>query len=143
MRFFSQNLIPISRRVLTLASLSLLVAACATAQAAEPPKNVAPTVDIDVEDRGADKQVHVAHFSLVLSDSGALLDANDGDARYAIEVHAGSNARLGIKVKRDRPSKGRDLEVTSTIANEKGPRVVIAKIERVDGQNTSVVAQIR
>lgn len=54
-------------------------AAChAAAHAADPPRAVSPTMDVEVEDRGSDKSVHTARFSLGLVNGNADVKSSDG-----------------------------------------------------------------
>jgi hypothetical protein len=134
----------ISRKlaVLALTAAALGPVACHTsAHAADAPKAMSPTVDVEIEDRAADKSLHTARFSLSIIDGRAQLSTNDGDAKYEIGV-ASHDPQFSLVVKRAQPAAG-GLDLTSAIPQHAGPRVLVAKIDRADGHVTSVVAQVR
>ena len=141
MRFVSHTL-----ALLVLASVSLgPFAACHAHAAPEAPRALTPTIDIDVEDRGADKTSHVAHFSMSILDGKALLTARDGEARYEIDARGlvATDPSFTIKLKRSEPKNSGDFDIIAGIPQKAGGRVLVAKIDRVDGQVTSVIAQVR
>lgn len=141
MRFVSQKL-----ALLVLASVSLgPFAACHALAAPDAPRALTPTIDIDVEDRRPDKTSHVAHFSMSILDGKALMTARDGDAHYEIDTRALPNTdpSFTIKLKRSAPMNAGDFDLIAAIPQKAGARVLVAKIDRVDGQMTSVVAQVR
>jgi hypothetical protein len=127
-----------------------VVVACAVAsfaachaRAADAPRTVTPSIDLEIEDRGSDKASHVARFSLSLADGRGSLNASDGDARYAIEAKALSTTEPRLVLKLDRHTHaGGDVAVDASIPQRAGPRVLIAKIDRADGSSTSIVAQV-
>lgn len=134
-----------------LAHLALFAAigpfvACHVARAAEPPKTVSPTVDIEVEDRGPDKTAHVAKFSLSVVDGRAGLKSRDGDLVYDLGVHVSSGAETphySLVVKRADRGAGADIDLVSALPQHAGPRVLVGRIERADGRLTTVAAQVR
>lgn len=116
--------------------------ACHSAQAADTPHTVTPTIDIDFEDRAADKTSHVAHVSITVVDGFAQLTMRDGSAHYAIEAKA-HDPQLLVKLKRSGNESEADLNVESALPARSGPRVLLAKVERADGKTTVVTAQVR
>jgi hypothetical protein len=140
MRFAFQKL-----ALLSLAAVALVPSACHTAHAADAPKPITPTVDVEVEDRAPDKSFHVARFTLSMIDGRAQLLSHDGEAKYDIGVHTQntSDPHFSLVLKRAEPGRGGDLDLTSAIPQHAGPRVLVARIDRADGHLTSVVAQVR
>ncbi|MDB4934000.1 MAG: hypothetical protein JWP87_972 [Labilithrix sp.] len=128
-----------------LTGAALVPPACqSSAHAADAPKAMTPTVDLEIEDRGPDKSLHSARFSLSIIDGRAQLSTHDGDARYEIGVHSQATPNdpsFSLILKRVQPSAG-GLDLTSAIPQHAGPRVLVAKIDRADGHVTSVVAQV-
>jgi hypothetical protein len=130
--------------VLTLSAAALAPAAChSSAHAADSPKPMTPTVDLEIEDRAPDKSMHTAHFTLSLIDGAAQLTTHDGDARYEIGVHAppSNDPHFSLILKRAQPGAG-GLDLTSAIPQHAGPRLLVARIDRADGHVTAVVAQV-
>lgn len=140
MRFVSMK-----TAVVTLIVAGLAPSACHSALAADAPKPMTPTIDVEIEDRAPDKVSHAARFSLSVVDGRAQLGARDGDAKYEIGIHAqpSSEAPYALIVKRGDHGRAGDIDLTSSIPQHAGPRVLIAKIDRADGHVTSVVAQVR
>jgi hypothetical protein len=139
MRFVSQKL-----ALLMLACGALgPFAACHAALAADPPRPLTPTVDIEVEDRAPDKSSHVARFSLSLVDGRAQIQTRDANAKYDLGVHTVSPAEKTYSLVLKRAGGIGEIDLSSAIPQNAGPRVIIAKIDRADGHLTSVVAQVR
>lgn len=130
-------------RFVLVCSVFTTFAAC-HARAADTPRSVTPTVDLEIEDRGADKSVHVTRFSLSLVNGHAKLSANDGDAKYYVEAEAlpATEPRFAIKLDRHAHAAG-EVGVTASIPQRQGPRILVAKVDRDDGRMTTVVAQVR
>lgn len=119
-------------------------AACHVAHAADPPRAMTPSIDIEVEDRAADKSVHTARFTLSMIDGRAQLKAHDGDAHYAVDLHTpGPAAQPSFALSLKRGGGSGDIDLASAIPQHGGGRVVVAKIDRADGRFTSVIAQVR
>lgn len=122
-------------------------AAChAAAYAMDPPRALSPTIDLEVEDRAADKSVHTARFSLGLVNGQANVKSNDGDAHYALETHkTGDNgASYAVSLRRsDSRGAAADIDLFSAVPLPANTRVLVARIERADGRVTSVTAQVR
>lgn len=133
---------------LALVPLAMLAfAAChAAARASDPPRSVSPTMDLEVEDRGADKSVHTARFSLGLVNGNADVKSNDGEMRYALETHRtnadGSSYAVSLKRADGKGAVG-DLDLFSAVPLPPNTRVLVARIERADGRVTAVTAQLR
>ena len=134
--------------------LPLLLVACAgfiaapacqtSAHAAETPKIVGPSVEIEIEDRPpGGGTVHSARFSVLLSNGNGDINATDGDARYAVSVHTitTSEPKLGLKVKRVESSPSLGIEVSAAIPQQPGGRILVARMDRADGHVTTIVAQ--
>ena len=139
MRFVSQKL-----ALLTLACGALgPFAACHTAHAADPPRPLTPTVEIEIDDRAPDKSSHVARFSLSIIDGRAQVSSRDSNAKYELGVNAKGPAEQYYQVFLKRAGGIGEIDLSSAIPQNAGPRVVIAKIDRADGHLTSVVAQVR
>ncbi|MEA2748559.1 MAG: hypothetical protein QOI41_2702 [Myxococcales bacterium] len=136
--------VPKQLAVLTLTVAALAPSACHSALAADTPKSVTPTVDVEIEDRAPDKSTHAARFSLSVVDGRAQIGARDGDAKYDIGIHAQPSAegQYSLILKRGDHGKDGDLDLTSSVPQHAGPRVLVAKIDRADGHVTSVVAQV-
>lgn len=133
---------------LALVPLALVAfAACqAAAHAADPPRAATPTMDLEIEDRGADKSVHTARFSLGLVNGNADVKSSDGDARYAVKTHRTTTdgAAYAISIDRsDAKGTGAELNLFSAVTLPPHTRVLVAKVERADGRVTSVTALIR
>lgn len=62
---FSRKLVLVS---VSLGALVLLPSACHPAHAADAARAMTPTIDVEVEDRAADKSTHVMRFSLSVID---------------------------------------------------------------------------
>jgi hypothetical protein len=136
------------RHKLVLATVflaALAASACHAAHAADPPRTLTPTIDIEVEDRAADKSSHVVRFSLGIVDGHAQLKTRDGEAKYHLSAQSSSSnaPHFSLNVRRSDTSAAGDLDLSSAIPLVAGPRVVVAKIDRADGRLTSVVAQVR
>jgi hypothetical protein len=139
MRFVSQKL-----ALLTLACGALgPFAACHAAHAADPPRPLTPTIEIEVEDRAPDKTIHVARFALSVVDGRAQLGMRDADAKYEVGLHTPAPQQQGYSLVLKRAGGLGEIDLTSAIPNHAGPRVILAKIDRADGRLTSVVAQVR
>jgi hypothetical protein len=134
--------------------LPLLTIACAgffaapachsSAHAADTPKMIGPSVEIEIEDRppgGA--AAHSARFNVLLTNGNADINATDGDARYALSAHTitTSDPKLGLKVKRVESAPSLGLEVSAAIPQQPGGRILVARIDRADGHVTTIVAQ--
>ncbi len=137
--------VPKQLAVVVLTVSALAPSACHSALAADSPKSVTPTLDVEIEDRAPDKSAHTARFALSMVDGRAQLNARDGDAKYEIGAHAqeGTDAHFSLVLKRGDHGKDGDLDLTSAIPQHAGPRMLIAKIDRADGHSTSVVVQVR
>lgn len=133
-----------ARLVLALAALGPF-AACHAAHAADPPRALSPSIDLEIEDRGPDKSSHVARFSLGVVDGHAGLKSQDGETRYHLTASAGGGGdptyRLDVK-RADSRGAGADIDLNAAIPQHAGPRVVVARIERADGRVTAVTAQV-
>lgn len=115
------------------------------APAASPSAGNAPTVDIEVEDRGPqDKTAHLAKLTVVLVDHHVKVSARDGDAKYDLVAHMmtspASDPHVGINLQRGQADRAFDLSLESSIAAKPG-RFVVAKVDRADGRVTTVTAQ--
>jgi hypothetical protein len=114
--------------------------------AADPPRALSPSIDIEVEDRApAPGTTHTAKFNVSLSNGHGDINVSDGDARYALSANTMSTTepKLSLKIKRsDRSSEG-DLEVAAAIPQQPNGRILLARIDRADGHITSIVAQAR
>jgi hypothetical protein len=134
---------------LTALSLAALApAACHNARAADPPRALAPTIDVTVEDGAPNQPNHAARFALSVVDGHAQLKAHDGDADYALSAHTARPEpnvapHFSLQVKRSGTARAADLDLSSAIPLTPGARVVIAKIDRADGRRTSIFAQVR
>jgi hypothetical protein len=120
--------------------------ACHSAHAAETPKMVGPSVEIEIEDRSpGGGPAHSARFNMLLANGNADINATDGDAKYALSVHTitTSDPKLGLKVKRVESSPSLGIEVSAAIPQQAGGRIVVARIDRADGHVTTIVAQAR
>ena len=137
--------VPKQIAVITLVVSGLAPSACHSALAADAPKSMTPTIDVEIEDRAADKSSHAARFSLSVVDGRAQLGARDGDAKYEIGIHAqpSSDAQYSLVLKRGDHGRDGDIDLASSIPQHAGPRVLVAKIDRADGHVTAVVAQVR
>lgn len=142
MRFVSHKL-----ALLALASVALgPFAACHTALASETPRAMTPTIDVEIEDRAADKSSHIARFSLSVIDGKSVISTRDGDASYDVEARAqptGGSPNFLLKLKRSPNGAAGEIEIASAVPQHPGARMLVAKIERADGRLTSVVAQVR
>jgi hypothetical protein len=122
----------------------LAAPACHSAHAAETPKMIGPSVEIEVEDRApAGGAAHTARFNVSLSNGNADINAADGEARYALSAHSftTNEAKLGLKVKRTERSPSADIEVSAAIPQQTAGRILVARIDRADGHVTTIVAQ--
>ncbi len=131
-------------RLVVVVSAAILFSACHYAHAADPPKPMSPSLDVEVEDRAADKSMHTARFSLGIVNGRADLRSSDGDTRYALETHTNGSdgATYALSLKRSDPhGAAGDIDLGSAIP-QRGPRVLVARIERADGRVTSVTAQV-
>jgi len=140
MRFVSQKI-----AVLALASVSLgPFAACHAFAAPDAPHALTPTIDVEIEDRNPDKSSHVAHFSMSVLDGKAMLTARDGDTHYELDtrVLGASEPTFTIKLRRSAPNNASDLDLVASIPQKAGARVLVARVDRADGHQTSVVAQV-
>jgi hypothetical protein len=127
-----------------------LSAACHTARASETPRGLSPTLEIVVEDVASDRSAHVARFALSIVDGKAQLTTRDGDANYDLEARSLSEAgpvsqgpRFSLRLKRSQHGSTGDLELQSAVPQAPAGRVLVAKVERPDGRQTSVTAQVR
>lgn len=114
--------------------------------AAETPRALSPSVDIEVEDRSpAASSIHTAKFNVSLSNGHGDINVADGDARYALSAQTitTSEPKLGLKVKRSDRVPNADLEVSAAIPQQPGGRILVARIDRADGHVTTIVAQAR
>jgi len=118
-------------------------AAC-HARAADPPRAITPTVDIEIEDRGVDKSVRTTRFSLALVDGNGKLSSDDADAKYLIEAQAlrDGEPAFALKLARHAHDQSGEVAVSASIPQRAGPRILVARIDRADGRATSVVAQV-
>ncbi|MBX3185561.1 MAG: hypothetical protein KF819_01045 [Labilithrix sp.] len=118
-------------------------AAC-HARAADPPRAITPTVDVEIEDRAADKSVRTTRFALVLVDGRAKVATDDSDAKYSVEAHALREAEpsFALKLARHAHDHSGEIAVDASIPQRAGPRVLVAKIDRADGRTTVVSAQV-
>lgn len=124
----------------------LAVPACQHARAAEAPKMIGPSVQIEVEDRApGGGHAHSARFDVSLSNGFADIDASDGDAHYAISANvvSSSEPKVGLKVKRTERSPSADIAISAAIPQQPGARIVVARIDRADGHVTTILAQAR
>jgi hypothetical protein len=129
-----------------IAGATFAAPACHSARAAETPKMVGPSVEIEIEDRSpGGGSPHSARFNVLLSSGNADINATDGDARYALSAHTitTSEPKLGLKVKRVESSPSLGLEVSAAIPQAPGGRIVVARIDRADGHVTTIIAQAR
>ena len=55
--------------------------ACRSAQAADAPLAITPTIEIEVEDRDADKSSRTARFSLTMLEGHAQIATRDGQTK--------------------------------------------------------------
>jgi hypothetical protein len=121
--------------------------ACHSASAAETPRMLSPSVDVEVEDKVPGSAAHTAHFNMSLSNGKADLNAADGEARYGLSVHTFSmtEGKLGLRlaVKRRDRSPATELDVSAAIPEQPSGRIVVARIDRADGYTTTVIAQAR
>jgi hypothetical protein len=117
-------------------------AACHAAHAADPPRALTPTVDIEVEDRAPDKSSHVARFSLSLIDGRAQVNTRDSTAKYELGVHTINSPERSYSLVLKRAGGIGEIDLSSAIPQNAGPRVILARIDRADGHLTSVVAQV-
>jgi hypothetical protein len=121
-------------------------AACHAARAADPPKALTPTLDVEVEDHGPDKSTRLAKFSLSVLDGRAGFESRDGDLAYDLGVHAqkkGEEEQLTLVVKRKSKDGSGDVDVAASLPARPGSRVLVGQVERSDGRTTSVIARVR
>lgn len=116
-----------------------------SAFAAETPRTLSPSVDIEVEDRAPGAAGHVARFNVSLSNGNADVTAADGDAKYAVGVHTitGAEPKLALRVKRSDRTPSADIEVSAAIPQQPGGQIVLARVDRSDGRTTTIVARAR
>lgn len=128
----------------SLGALVLLPSACHPAHAADAPRAMTPTIDVEVEDRAPDKSSHLVRFSLSIIDGHAQLKSRDGEARYDLVAHSSPSTtpHFTLNLKRSDSAAAGDIELSSAIPLGPGQRVLVAKIDRADGRFTSVVAQV-
>lgn len=139
MRFVFQKLALVS---LSLAALA--PSACQSARAADPARAMTPTIDVEVHDRAPDKSSNVVRFSLSIIDGHAQLKARDGSTKYDLSAHASPSVtpHFSLNVKRSGSAAAGDIDLSSAVPLNAGPRLVVAKIDRADGRFTTVVAQV-
>lgn len=139
MRFVSQKLALV---ILSCAALGPF-AACHVAHAADPPRAMTPSIDLEIEDRAPDKSNHTARFTLSMIDGRAQIKAHDGDTHYAVDIHTpGPATQPNFFLSLKRGGGGGEIELSSAIPQHGGGRMVIARIDRADGRFTSVTAQV-
>lgn len=117
--------------------------ACRSAQAADAPLAITPTIEIEVEDRDADKSSRTARFSLTMLEGHAQIATRDGQTKYDVEAHTTGPTDPHFRVTLKRADGNGGLDISSSIPLRAGPRVLLAKLDRASGQLTSVVAQVR
>lgn len=115
--------------------------ACHSAFAADTPRTVTPSIDIEVEDRAPGNAAHTARFNVSLLNGHGDINASDGDSKYALSAHTISEQKLGLKVKRSDRSPSTEIEVDGAISAQPGERIVVARIDRADGHTTTVLAR--
>jgi hypothetical protein len=130
--------------VLSLATATPF-AACHTAHAADPPRSVSPSIDLEIEDRGPDLQAHVAKLTLVVVDGHADLKARDGESTYELKARSthDTDARLELALKREERGTAGALDVAASIPEKPGGRILVARVDRPAGRSTVVIAQVR
>ena len=138
-RFASRNLALLA---ITAAAMSPFLA-CHSAQAADSPRAISPTIEIEVEDREADKSSRTARFSLTMLEGHAQIATRDGQTKYDVEAHTTGSNDPHFRVTLKRADGNGGLDISSSIPLRAGPRVLLAKLDRASGQLTSVVAQVR
>ena len=138
---FSRKLVLVS---VSLGALVLLPSACHPAHAADAARAMTPTIDVEVEDRAADKSTHVMRFSLSVIDGHAQLKTRDGEAKYDLVAHSSPSTtpHFALSLKRSDTAAAGDIELSSAIPLAPGQRVLVAKIDRADGRFTTIVAQV-
>jgi hypothetical protein len=130
--------------ILLASCAAFFVPACHSAFAAETPKTLSPSIDIEVEDKGPAGAPHTARFNVSLVNGSGDLNASDGDAQYGISAHSisGSEPRLAaVKLKRTDRSPSAEIYVAAAIPAAPGERIVVARIDRGDGRTTTVLAR--
>ncbi|HEY8076861.1 MAG TPA: hypothetical protein VIF62_22195 [Labilithrix sp.] len=132
------------RNVPAFAFAAASLFACHDARAADPPRAITPSVDIEIEDRSADTPPHTARLTMILVDGRAEIRAKDGDSLYELRARETGNAdpRLELVVKRDERGSAGALDVTAVIPEKPAGRVLVARLERPGGHSTAVVAQV-
>ena len=133
------------RLPLSLAScFAVFVApACHSAFAAETPKTLSPSIDIEVEDKSPGNAPHIARFNVSLLNGNGDIHASDGDSRYALSAHTitATEPKLALDVKRSDRSPSTEIAVSAAIPAAAGERIVVARIDRADGHTTTVLAR--
>jgi hypothetical protein len=119
-------------------------AACHTALAADPPRAVSPSIDLEIEDRGPDLPAHTAKITLVLVDGHADLKTHDSECSYELKAHSTKDAdpRLQLAVRRDERGAAGGLDVVASIPEKPGGRILVARVDRPAGRTTLVIAQV-
>lgn len=120
--------------------------ALSPALAADSPKMLTPSVDIEVEDRAAPgATAHLARFNVSLLDGHGEVNAYDGDAKYAVSCQSITIAdpKLQLNVKRHDRLINAEFEIHGAIPQTPGARVVLGQIDRADGRSTTVIARAR
>jgi hypothetical protein len=143
----ASNMHFVSRKLalfLSLGAATVAPSACHIAQAADPPRTITPSIDVEVEDRAPDKSLHIARFTLSIHDGNAEVKTHDGEAAYVLEARnmPSTDPHFSLKLKRSERNPTSDIELSSAIPLHAGPRLLVAKIDRADGHLTSVVAQV-
>jgi hypothetical protein len=133
-------------RVLPAVVFSLVAFTACHARAADVPRAVSPSIEIEIDDRDAGKTLHVAKLAVGFVNGHAKLKTQDVDAQYDLEAeyHA-ADPHIQISLRRSpRDNKVLELDVKSSIAAQAAgsARVVVARVDRADGQTTTVTAHI-
>jgi hypothetical protein len=126
---------------LALLAVVPFTACHASTAAAQPVRTVSPTVEVEILDQAEAK--HVSRYSMALVDGRAELVTRDADAKVVVSVRTlpAAEPRLSIEVKRS--GRGDELDVSGAIAERPAGRVLVARVERANGQSTSVVAEVK
>ncbi len=131
------------KRSLSFVALSVTLFACHAAHAADPPHPPSPAVEIEVEDRAPNGPLQTARFSLFLVDGHAEVSARDGSSAYVIKAltDRSSDARYALSIKRS-GGPTEEVELHGAVPIRPSSRILVARVDRKDGQVTSVFASV-
>jgi len=122
--------------------------ALSPALAADSPKLLTPSVDIEVEDKGPSGPSHLARFNVSLLDGHGEITAYDGDGKYAFACQSLTTAepKVQLNLKRqvfhDRTVTS-EFDIHGAIPQAPGVKVILAQIDRADGRSTTIIARAR